>query len=239
MSLLEDIPETIKIVEDAIKNIERRYNRSLRDLLTESFSKVINEIEEEAERIYKEYEREAIKKYLERKNLINNKDVVEVIIRIIENSLVTSISNTRRARAGYTSQYILFKALNVMGIRCEISKIKYKGYRPDISVPNDAILKNDPNRGFAIAIKRTLRERWAEDIDIFKFPNSAFVLIKPDPDLINIADDMVKRGMRRVYVPDTLFEEHKEKLVKLKIFKRLSDLPKDLMNFLKRYKYNL
>jgi len=238
MSMLEDIPETRKIVEEAIEIIERRYNRTLRDLLAESFSKVINEIEEEAEKIYKEYEREAIKKYLQRKNLIN-KDVIEVIIRIIENSLVTSISNTRRARAGYTSQYILFKALNIMGISCEISKIKYEGYRPDISVPNDATLKNDPNRGFAIAVKRTLRERWAEDIDIFKFPNSAFVLIKPDPDLINIADDMVKRGMKRVYVPDTLFEEHKEKLVKLKIFKRLSDLPKDLMNFLKHHKYNL
>ena len=237
-----DIPKVGKIVEEAIRNILERFDiKTFRELFEKlSFSEVINIIEEEAENLYRNYEREAIRKYLQNKGLAN-KNVFEAIDRIIDNSLITSIANIRRSRAGLTSQQILAKALKEWGIPCQISKISYKGYRPDIIVPSDIVIKKDLSKGFAIAVKRTLRERWAEDIDVFKFPNSAFVLIKSDPDFTPAkAKDMVKRGMKRVYIPDDLYEKYREVLEKEKefkhIFKKLSELPKDLVVFLKSFR---
>lgn len=236
------IPEIRKIVEEAIEAILRRKKKeSIKELfLTESFSNVINEIEEEADKLYRMYEKEAIKRYLKEKGWpICEEDLAEALLKIIDNSLVTSIANTRRSRAGWTSQYILAKALRSLGIPCEISNIKEEGYRPDLIVPSNDIAKHRKDLVFAIAVKRTLRERWAEDIDIFnKFPNSAFVLIKPDPDFTpKKAEDMAERNMRLVYIPDVLYERYKDYLGSLKaekgsIFKRLSDLPHDLRHFL-------
>ncbi len=231
-----DIPKVGEIIEEAIETILKKYSiKTLKELFeTISFSEVVNKVEEEAENLYRNYEREAIKKYLQNRGLAN-KDVFEAIEKILDNSLITSIANIRRSRAGLTSQQILAKALKELGIPCQISKISFKGYRPDITVPSDIVIKKDLSKGFAIAVKRTLRERWAEDIDVFKFPNSAFVLIKPDSDFTPAkAMDMVKRGMKSVYIPDDLYEKYKEILEKefKNIFKKLSDLPKDLIEFL-------
>ncbi len=239
MSKLE-IPKVEAIINEAIEEVLKRYNQSsIKDLLkVKSFSDVINEIEGEAERLYKIYEKKAVKKYLKNKKLAD-KNILEVMDRIIDNSLITSIANIRRSRAGSTSQQILIKILKEFEIPCQISKLSFKGYRPDITIPSDEIISKNPNKGFAIAVKRTLRERWAEDIDIFKFPNSAFVLIKPDPDFTPVkAEDMIKRGMKKVYIPDTIYEKYKNELKAFKdIFKRLSDLPIDIIEFLKLAKH--
>jgi len=85
-----------------------------------------------------------------------------------------------------------------------------------------------------------LRERWAEDIDVFKFPNSAFVLIKPDIDFTtDKAEDMARRGMKKIYIPDILYDRFKNELRKLEskynvAFRSLSLLPNDLIDFLSR-----
>jgi len=236
-----DIPEIKKIVNEAITIVLKRHKKSsIKELLEiKSFSEVVNEIEEVADELYREYERKAIRKYLEERNLIN-KNVIDVIEQIIDNSLVTSIANTRRSRAGRTVELILQKALSEAGVECEISNIKVEGYRPDITVPSDRAITYDASRCVAIAVKRTLRERWSEDIDIFKkFPNAAFVLIKPDKDFTpNKAKDMAERGMKRVYIPDVLYEKYKNELEeKFKgIFRKLSDLPNDLSKFLNKTK---
>ncbi|MDI9609735.1 MAG: type II restriction endonuclease [Archaeoglobales archaeon] len=233
-----EIPEVGEIIEEAVKNILKNHNReTLRDLhKIKSLSEMINEIESEAEGLYKKYEREAIREYIKRREL-SDKNIFEVIDRMLENSIFTSIPNTRRSRAGSTSQLILVRVLNEIGIPCEISRIKFKGYRPDIIVPSNKVFKLDPNKCFVIAVKRTLRERWAEDIDIFKFRNSGFVLIKPDPDFtLAKARDMFERGMKRVYIPEELYEPYRSDLEKFGIFKNISELPKDLIIFLSESK---
>ena len=147
-----------------------------------------------------------------------------------------SIANTRRTRAGYTAQLILLTVLKAMKIPCRTTRKKFKGYSPDIVIPNINALDRDENKAFVLAVKRTLRERWTEDIGVFKFPNSAFVLIKPDKDFSPAkARDMVNNGMKRVYIPDVLYNKYKDELEKSfkGVFKKLSDLPKDLHEFLK------
>lgn len=46
-------------------------------------------------------------------------------------------------------------------------KKKKEAYLPDIAVPNWVALINDPDKAVAIAVKRTLRERWRGDTSIF------------------------------------------------------------------------
>lgn len=231
------LPDVEMIINEAITNVIGKHQKNgLRELLiSKNFSDVINEIEEEANRIYRIYERKAIERYLRDKSL-TTKDVLTAINAIIDNSLITSIANIRKARAGSSVQTILVKALSALGIKCEVARYEYKGYRPDIIVPSNKMLERGVEHVFVLAVKRTLRERWAEDIDVFKFPNSAFVLIKPDPDFTpEKARDMVRRGMKNVYIPDILYDKLKDVLRKEHgtIFKPLSQLPKDLDSFLK------
>jgi hypothetical protein len=236
------IPEVNEIITEAILNITKRYGVSnLRELLMmKNFSDTINELEEEANKVYKKYERKAIMKYLKQRQLLN-KDVITVIDAIINNSLLTSIANTRRARAGVTTERILILLLRSSGVECEEASIEYEGYKPDIIIPSNSVFgdysKPNLDKIFVLAVKRTLRERWSEDIRIFRFPNSAFILIKPDPDFTpQKAEDMAKSGMKRIYIPDSLYNMYKDYLNILKrryevVFKPLSDLTKDLLEF--------
>lgn len=109
------------------------------------------------------------------------------------------------------------------------------GYRPDVVVPSVDVFSVSPEKGVAIAVKRTLRERWAEDIDVFKFRNGVFVLLIRDPDFNEEkARSMIERGMRRVYIPDEMHEKFSflSDLMFRSCFRRLSQLPSDLKAFL-------
>ena len=197
-------------------------------------SYLINEIEEEANRLYNEYEKRAIIKYMNEKGYDKIKSAVEGVIKILENSLIISIANTRKSRGGQTSQKILAFILNkVYNIPCETSRIRIGGYEADIAIPRKEFVKKE--LGYILAVKRTLRERWFEDLPIFKYPYSAFVLIKPDPDFNpSKAKQMVMEGLKRAYIPDELYERYRHILERNypNVFKKLSDLPNDLKSFL-------
>ena len=126
-----NIPSTEKILEEAFNQVLHKYGKnSFKELINIiSLSKVINEIEEEAYNLYKRYERDAIKEYVEKKRLTDKK-VLEAIYKMIDNSLITSIANIRRSRAGLTSQQILVKILRELDIPCQVSRSKFQGYKP-------------------------------------------------------------------------------------------------------------
>lgn len=191
-------------------------------------AKAISDIESEAHKIYREEEMEAVKKVLETRN-IPKKEAEQVSIIFIEEDLVTRLANTRRVRGGLTSEKILRKVLESIEIPCEKGRVTVKGYRPDIVVPSNKALVQSPNKVAAIVVKRTLRERWAEDIGIFSsFKNGMFVLLLPDPDFNESkAKDMVQRGMKKVYINDALHERSREFVTAE--FKKHSQLPVDLL----------
>jgi len=239
-SISRRIPSIRSILNMAIRELVKRYGVSnlmeLRGRI--SFSEIAIELERIASDIYRKLERAALIEYLIDRGL-NRSDAEKVADIIVgEEDITKEISNIRRARAGRTSEEILLIVLNAYGIPCERGRIEVHGYRPDIVVPNNATIRHIPNKAIAIAVKRTLRERWAEDIDVFRyFPNAAFVLLTHDPDFNeDKARDMVNRGMKRIYIPDTLYEASKSFIYKYPQFKKLSDLPLDLQKILERSK---
>ena len=207
--LRERIPPIKDILDKAIDIILKRYKATTLSELSKrglNASKIAILMEKLAESIYREEERKAVKSYLIDKGL--KAEEVDKFVEIIlhRKNFTRSISNIRRSRAGRTSEEIIMRILRAYGIPCERGK-RIKGYRPDLVVPDNETLLSNPEKSVPIAIKRTLRERWAEDIDIFNFPNGKFILLTPDPDFNeNKARDMVQRGMKEVYIPDELYE---------------------------------
>ncbi len=220
-----------EILEDGIKKLLTENKvQSLCELIEKiGFSAVLINIEAKAYEIYRERERSAVKEVLENKNIPS--EMAEKIIRIfIDESLATRIANIRRVRGGLTAESILRKVLREAEIPCEKCKIKVAGYRADIAVPSNSVLKSCPEKAVAIAVKRTLRERWAEDTNLFrKFKRAKFVLLTPDPDFNEEkAKDMIERGMKEIYIPDELYEKCKDFAVRYSELKKHSQLIPDI-----------
>lgn len=224
------IPSIEEILRKGIDRVVEKSNVSNLSNLIEksSLSEVIVEIESTAHKIYLEEEMEAVN------NLLKNRGIPAREANLasevfIKEDLVTRLANTRRVRGGLTSERILRVVLASLGIPCEKGRIKAKGYRPDIAVPSNEALRKSPSKAVAIAVKRTLRERWAEDIDVFSsFKNGKFVLLLPDPDFNESkAGDMVNRGMKKVYINDGLYEQNKSFMTDE--FRKHSQLPSDIL----------
>jgi hypothetical protein len=240
------IPTTTTILNRAIQELYYQYFRGretqpnememLKKLLSElNPSLLAIEIEKNAERIYRHEEKQALKNYLLKRGFPENlaEDVLSMMLE--EEGLLKKISNIRRARAGKTAEKIVMKILRAHDIPCEHGKnFEEYGYRPDIVVPSNEKLSQQPEKAAAIAVKRTLRERWSEDVPIFKFPNGMFVLLTHDPDFNRSkAQDMVNRGMREIYIPDSLYEESSEFILQYgSIFRKFSSLPDRLRRIL-------
>lgn len=224
----ERLPSTEEILKQALERLLEKYKVSSESELKDKLdaSTLIVELEREADKIYREEERKAVRDYLIDKGLSSQEADKVIDLIFYERDLTKEISNIRRARAGRTAESILMKALGMHGIKCEKGRVK-EGYRPDIVIPsNERVI-------IAIAVKRTLRERWAEDVDVFKFKHGMFVLITPDPDFSEgKARDMVERGMREIYIPDELYYKSGMFIDNYPQFKKLSELPSKIKKIL-------
>jgi len=222
-----------EIVDDAIREISNP--------LDYSFSDYVNTIERKAHEIYLQEEKQAIKQILIKKfktdSVLGN--ILEDLTEFIQ-KLSTIIANTRRSRGGGSSEYILKEALfRYAGINSEIigRQRGNKSYYPDLAIPSGKDLIQNPSKAVALAVKRTLRERWREDITIFKhFPNSAFVCISENTDIsTRKLKDMEKEGIGVLFLPDGKYKSLqlfiKNKVKRMKIYP-LSSLPDWIRNII-------
>jgi len=221
MSILK-IRKPEEIIKEAIKVLDASNNYN--------FSDFVNELERKAHVIYLREEQKAIEDFILEKFGKTSilRDIIKDLAKTIA-TLSTVIANTRRARGGKSSEYILSYALKyyanidnelVGGRRSDGS------YYPDIAIPSAKLLKEKPHKAIALAVKRTLRERWREDIALFShFPNAAFVCISESTDITEKKlSDMEKEGIKVLFLPDKKFSQIKLKVSEMKIYK-LSDLP--------------
>ncbi len=221
-----DIRPLQEIVKEAISQIENPY--------IFSFSEYVNAIERKAHEIYLDEEKKAIEHVLLEKfgptSVLGN--ILKGLVNLIQ-ELSTIIANTRRARGGGSSEYILKEALfRYANIKSEvIGRQQGEGsYYPDLAIPSRISLTENKHKSIALAVKRTLRERWREDVAIFNyFPNSAFVCISEDTDISNRKlKDMESEGIGVLFIPDLIYKKHENfissNIKKMKVYK-LSYLP--------------
>ena len=243
--LSERIVSVDEILERAKEILKEKINDSM------SFSDKVNLLEKLAHEIYLEEELKAIASYLKDSIPneileIENKDelinrLLEHIAKSIQQNIAKDLPNIRRARAGSSAEKILKIALEEFeGIKCEVLRRKKKEeYLPDLAVPNWNTLLENPEKGIAIAVKRTLRERWREDTTIFtKFKNAVFVCISEDTDFgVDKIRAMVDEKMKVVFIPDKVFNKYIDEINRVKELVRfypLSELPNCLRKILSK-----
>jgi len=141
--------------------------------------------------------------------------------------LEKDLGNMRKARGGRTFEKLVLKLLQALGIEGETpqGEAREKLGRIDIVIPSVNVALETPDRAFFLACKRTLRERWKQEVPIAQ-PNQRVYLITIDEELPERKAKEIKEKGLIAFVRDDLKEQ--EHLIGKPWIRKLSDLPKEL-----------
>jgi len=240
--------EEIPSVEHIMDLVWKEANFT-KEQVWESFGSVLMEFDQRATEKFLEYEKKAIRKLAQlwiesqesnvkerfRKILEDNENFVKKLAEIFSSfaelvqRLEKDLGNMRKARGGATFERSVIELLKYIGIPCQAPKgeVREKLRRVDVVIPSEDVALNTPDKAVFITCKRTLRERWKQEVPSAG-PNQRFYLVTIDHKL---SDKKVKeigsKGLI-VYVRDELKEEN---FKNFHWVRKLSDLPKDLETF--------
>jgi len=240
--------EEIPSVEHIMDLVWKEANFT-KEQVCESFGSVLVEFDQRATEKFLEYEKKAIRKLAQlwiesqesnvkerfREILEDNENFVKKLAEIFSSfaelvqRLEKDLGNMRKARGGATFERSVIELLKYIGIPCQAPKgeVREKLRRVDVVIPSEDVALNTPDKAVFITCKRTLRERWKQEVPSAG-PNQRFYLVTIDHKL---SDKKVKeigsKGLI-VYVRDELKEEN---FKNFHWVRKLSDLPKDLETF--------
>ena len=233
-AILDEAWNTLKIKKGSIKN---------------HFGEFVLSLDDEATKKYRIYEKKAIE-YLAQSWLYFQKDDIklrfEEIIKqegwkqfiekatklfvefgVIIQQLEKDLGNMRKARGGKTFEKMLVKLLCFMNIKCETPKgrLGEKLQRIDIVVPSIDVALHTPDRAFFITCKRTLRERWKQEVPQARLNQRIYLLTIDDNLSKNKAIEINNKGLI-AFVRDDLFQ--KEDFINMPWIRKLSDFPEEI-----------
>ncbi|CUS97250.1 type II restriction endonuclease [Candidatus Chrysopegis kryptomonas] len=243
LNLKKEIPTVDKIIDETWKSV----NPSLQDV-EENFGNFLLKFDLEATNIFKRYERKILRRLAE-KWIENQKEEIKEKFRkilrqpdwksfieeasklfeefgILVQNLEKILGNMRKARGGKTFEKVVAKALNFIGVSCEIPKGKAskKLRRIDIVIPSVGVALRTPDKAIFLTCKRTLRERWKQEVPSAG-PNRRVYLITIDEELSeNKAREINEKGLI-AFVRDELKES---KFKNFHCIRKLSDLPREV-----------
>ncbi len=220
-----------------------------RESVINKFGQVLVSIDEKATETFKFYEKNAflklaknwirvqkhdIRRKLERivaqkgwDNFINEASKVFAEFASLAQALEKDLGNMRKARGGKTFEKAIIELLTFMDIAGEIpvGEAKDKLKRIDIVIPNTDVALKTPDRAFFLTCKRTLRERWKQEVPQARL-NQRIYLLTIDKDLSKSkATEINEKGLI-AFVRDELATN--EDLKDMPWIRKLSDLPKEL-----------
>lgn len=137
------------------------------------------------------------------------------------------LGNMRKARGGKTFEKTLLKLLRFINIPCEIPSGKEREIlrRIDLVIPSIIVAQNTPDRALFITCKRTLRERWKQEIPQVRL-NQRIYLITIDEDLpVSKANEINEKSLI-AFVRDEIKERNH--INSMSWIRKLSNLPKEL-----------
>jgi hypothetical protein len=238
------IPSVDTILEQAWGKLE--LNR--RQVKTK-FGKVLVTMDIEATQIFRNYEKQALlklaKKWLEKQennvrrklekivsqkgweNFVQEASQLFVEFGSLVQLLEKDLGNMRKARGGKTFEKVIIRLLNFINIQGEkpTGKAKERLRRIDIVLPSIEIALSTPDRAIFLTCKRTLRERWKQEVPQAR-PNQRIYLLTIDEELSESkAEEINEKGLI-AFVQDKL--KQKAELKEMAWIRKLSDLPKEL-----------
>jgi hypothetical protein len=238
------IPSVDTILEQAWGKLEldRRQVKT-------KFGKVLVTMDIEATQIFRNYEKHALlklaKKWLEKQednvrrrlekivsqkgweNFVQEASQLFVEFGSLVQLLEKDLGNMRKARGGKTFEKVILRLLNFINIHGEkpTGKAKERLRRIDIVLPSIETALSTPDRAIFLTCKRTLRERWKQEVPQARL-NQRIYLLTIDEELSESkAEEINEKGLI-AFVQDE--SKRRAGLKEMAWIRRLSDLPKEL-----------
>jgi hypothetical protein len=239
------IPTVDFIIRETAKTLNLRKAQ-----IRQSFGETLVLFDQKATEIFRAYESEALlelaKGWLEinKQRVIGNVEELEALLKLKDwnafvekasklfqdfgeavQSFEKDLGNMRKARGGKSFEKVLLRLLKLLGIPAEapLGKAKEKLRRVDIVVPCADTALDFPDRAVLLTCKRTLRERWKQEVPQIEKNRTAY-LITIDPDLSETkADEIQEKGLI-AFVRDEIASKFQDK----PWIRKLSQLPAEL-----------
>jgi hypothetical protein len=240
----EEIPSVDAIIEKTW--IQLNFKRSY---VQRNFGEALVSFDERATKIFMRYEKDAlvrlaklwlemqkanIKSRFERilaqkgwNEFLNEASKVFAEFGDLVQQFEKDLGNMRKARGGKTFEKVIIKFLSFIGIKSEIPRgiAKEELRRIDIVIPSVDIAIKTPDRAIFLTCKRTLRERWKQEVPQARL-NQRIYLLTIDDDLSEgKAIEINQKGLI-AFVRDELAKDRA--FGKMPWVRRLSDLPGEL-----------
>ena len=243
-STKKEIPSLDRILDEALEHL----NPDTKEIKNE-FSKVLVAVDNVATDIFRGYEKRALislaKKWLESQkgevkerleriisvkgweNFIEEASKLFVEFGVLVQELEKIMGNMRKARGGKTFEKMIYKLLKLSDISCEIPGRKAKEGlgRIDLVVPSVETALNTPDRAFFLTCKRTLRERWKQEVPQARL-NQRIYLITIDSELSESKAKEINEKGFIAFVPDEV--KKRKELMDMHWIRCLSNLPGEL-----------
>ena len=247
--------EFITIAKKEIPSVDHIFDEALSRLsldkpfVKNNFGKALILVDEKATKIYRSYERKALEKLavlwlgLQKEEVRRRlrivldqegwerflKEAKEVFVEfgILVQELEKDLGNMRKARGGTTFEKMVLKLLGIIGIKAERPgrKAKERLGRIDIVIPSVEVASETPDRAIFLTCKRTLRERWKQEVPQARL-NQRIYLLTIDDNLSESKAEEINEKEFIAFVRDDIVE--KQAFQKMPWIRRLSDLPKEL-----------
>jgi hypothetical protein len=239
-----EIPSVDEIIEKTWKNLHLKKSN-----VKKNFGEILCDFDVEATKIFRDYESKVLIKLAKLwlnsqkidiqkklKEIVNEKGWNEFIEKaskvfvefgILVQSLEKDLGNMRKARGGKTFEKVVLRLLNFIDINAEIpvGKAREDLKRIDIVIPSIEIATKTPDRAIFLTCKRTLRERWKQEVPQARL-NQRIYLITIDNDISESkAKEINEKGLI-AFVRDDLVQNGP--LKNLNWIRKLSDLPKEI-----------
>ncbi|MGQ9608088.1 MAG: type II restriction endonuclease [bacterium] len=247
-SLIESAKSRIPSIDDILNEAWNRLQ--IKEITANSqFGQTLVNIDSEATKVNKEYEKQALfeltKGWLDSQQECI-KDRLKMVlwqnewddfaseaskILIEFGSLVQNfekiLGNMRKARGGKNFERTILKILNLINIKAEAPSWVAKELlrRIDIVIPSVRVALETPDKAIFLTCKRTLRERWRQEIPQVK-PNQRVYLLTIDEQLSRTKAREINEKALIAFVRDDL--KQVEYIKDMPWIRKLSDLPEDL-----------
>jgi hypothetical protein len=217
-----------------------------------SFGEVLIKFDHTATEIFKTYEREALielatlwlnnqkrkiknklKKILSKKGwdkFIEEASKLFAEFGTLVQEFEKDLGNMRKARGGKTFEKVILKLLQFINIKCEIPNVKAKEKlgRIDIVIPSSEVAIKTPDRAIFLTCKRTLRERWKQEIPQVKL-NQRIYLLTIDEELSEEKANEIKEKGLIAFVRDEIAQ--RPIFSEMTWIRKLRDLPRELKTY--------
>jgi len=248
--LIEKSKKVIPSIDSVLEEAWQEINPKVEDI-DKRFSEVLVKLDEKATEVYLFYEKKAIYT-LAQEWIASQKDTIrkelEQILRedeeqfierakelfvefaLLVQALEKDLGNMRKARGGRTFEKMIVKMLDLLDV-CVIKPKKAereKLQRVDLVIPSIELALEYPDRAIFLTCKRTLRERWKQEVPAFGVNQRVYLITLDEEISESKAQEIHQKGLI-AFVRDEIKE--REALKKMSWIRPLSSLPEELRTY--------